>query len=162
MGHYRTRRTWVLAEALLGYLAFLIGLMGSGLVPGGRLAGKLEQSGDDVIWALLFMGGGAAMAAAAACDALWRRSENERFVRILARVRCDLHVMLCFAWTYGLYTVFRLEHVSVIFLALAPVMAAYHLYGAWEHTKARILGADAKYHGLYDRVRRGGLGGHDT
>ena len=159
MSHYRARRSWIIAEGLLGYIAFLVGLSGSGLIFGGRLAMRLEANGDDVVWGIFFMSAGAGMVLISAALALVRRCQDDRVAGVLSTLRTDLHVLLSCAWAYGLYTVFTLEHLSVIFISLAPAMIAYHIVGAWEHTKERYLGADAKYHGLYDRISRGGFRG---
>ena len=160
MAHYKTRRGLVPAEGLLGYLAFIVGLAGSGLVAqGSRLAETLEVNGDSIIWAVVFMSVGSAMSIAALVDGFARNSQNELLVARLARLRIELHVLLFGAWCYGMATVMSFQKWPVIFLLLAPVFAAYHLWGAWEHTKARYLSAESKYHGLYDRVSRGGFGG---
>ena len=161
MAQYRTRRTWILAEALLGYLAFIVGLSGSGLITGGRLAQKLAENGDNLVWGVAFMGIGGSMAVVALLDAFIRNRRNDQPINLLTRVRTDLHVLLFGAWTYGIWTVALLPKLPIIFLMLAPVMAGYHIWGAWEHTKARFLGDNPKYYGIYDRLSRGGFGGHD-
>lgn len=157
---YKTRRGLVPAEGLLGYVAFIVGVAGSGIVAqGSRLAQNLDMNGDSVIWGVVFMGLGAIMSLAAVLDAIARCSQSERLMSLLSRLRIEIHVLLFGAWGYGTITVMGFSEKPIIFLMLSSVFTLYHVWGAWEHTKARFLSANAKYHGLYDRVYRGGLGG---
>lgn len=129
---YRTRRSWLLAESICGGLALTIGL--APLMPGSRLAVRLEQSADLSMWCALFLGLGLAMIVTAAIES--RLAFDHRRWKIVAGARELMHVGFVFCYLYALEVMWRGDGVLGLILLQSWLLLVVHVRGAWEHVKA--------------------------
>lgn len=152
---YKTRRSWVLAEMILGYIAATVGVSGS-MYHGGVLNSILVDSGDALVWGFAFFFIGT-FQFLIACYAEWIRDcslPNQGYPLKLSRVRAIFHLLLAGCWVYAFTVLLEADDVVATLLMQAPFLVVIHVRGAWEHVKAcRVRAHDAKYNRLRDLIR---------
>lgn len=154
---YRVRRSWLLVEVLLSYIA--IALAGSMVArPNGYIATVFKETGEAWPIMLGFLVCGVTMMI---CVAIGGRllskypEEDKPCFYKLAKWRRVLHTLLLVGWTWVFVVLaFYSEKTLTFFLLVSPAMIGFHLRGAWENVKAiRINRADASGRSVGDLLR---------
>lgn len=138
---YRSRRSWLLAESILGYVAFTVGASGL-LTNTGMLNRILHSTGDAFTWGLLFCGAGLYLCAVVAVEAVIRNRHNfdHPWIPALTHQRKILNFVLMGLWAYAALLLASLWWDKGIWIATvsmqAPMFVIIHFRGGWEHVKA--------------------------
>lgn len=140
---YRSRREWMVAEGVLGYIAVCLGL--SGLVfSDGLLSNLIRETGELLPWAILLIVAGLGLIITAVLERNYRdRGRIDCDVlRKYARWRKRWNLALIFCWSVTfLFITFYTERRVGFLMLLSPGMVAIHVRGAWEHVKAYSIRA---------------------
>jgi hypothetical protein len=161
---YRTRRSWLLAEAIAGAVAITIGLIS--IAPQGRMAAALAKTGDTFIWLVLFCSFGAAMVLTAMVETVLRERQcplGSACFRAFAGVREVEHIALGACYLYALATTAAMEGVLVLIPLQSAIFLIVHIRGAWEHVKAvHFVGRGADPYPSVLEFTRARLRGRDS
>lgn len=161
---YRSRRTWLMVQAILAYVAIIVG--GSGwLVPSGLLNQSLNSYGEAGAWGIFFCSLGVTLMSVVIAETLfrkkfermvyssglsfsdeskwpWHLAEMERRVlKRFAEVRklLDFFMAACWAIAFALLLKIFMESEEssklITTMLLAPAWIILHIRGGWEHVK---------------------------
>lgn len=138
MHYYRVRRSWLLAEALLGYLAVALGV--SLMFFEGYLSRVIYATGEGwpIMLSLLLPGAGLLLYSLRGHLLVeqYPSGEHPSFCT-MAKARRMFHTLLAVGWaSLFIVLVFYADRKIIFMLLIAPALFAVHIRGAWENVKA--------------------------